>query len=811
MKVIIVGGVAGGATCATRIRRLKSDAEIKIYERDYFISYANCGIPYYIGGLVQRERLFVTTPEEMKKKYNIDAYTRHEVIKIFPQEKKILIKNLETQEEFEEYYDFLVLSPGASPLKPKIPGIESSKIFTLRTVGDADKIVEQIESGKKEATVVGGGFIGIEVTENLVRRGVKVNLVEALPQVLSFLDKDLISYIHDELTLNGVNLFLGSAVKEFKEKGEKIEVVLENGISISSDFVVFSIGVRPEINLAKEGGLSLGETGGILVDEFMRTSDPNIFAIGDAVEIVNFVSGTKTRIPLAGPTHKQARVAADNICGINSKYLGSMGTAIVKVFNLTGASTGLNSQTLEKSGINYKFECLSTTNRPGYYPDSYPIYIKVFYESDSGRILGGQAVGFDGVDTIINSLATAIRFNAKITELKDIDFAYSPQYSHAKNPLNIIGTMAEDDLSGLAPKVTIFEVDELVKQGAVLLDIREREETLAKKLDNSINIPLTELRNRLNELDKSKLYIVCCGKGQRAYNALRVLLDNGFNAKYLSGGLTFYSSCFGGEKEKNTKKEGELKKEMSEIKKGEEVVKVDAKGLSCPGPLMKLKETLNKVSEGTLIEIEATDPGFFNDIKSYAQSKGLTLLSLEKGKVIKATLKKEIPKEGLDSTSQTQKSDSVSIILFSNDFDRVMASLIIGNGALSMGKKVSIFCTFWGLNVLRKDYKVNVKKNLVEKMFGMMMPRGAKRLTLSKMNMLGIGTKMIKGIMKKYNVMSPDELLKSFIQNGGKVIACQMTMDLMGIKKEELIDGVEEGGVGTYLSFAENSGINLFI
>ncbi|MCX8095794.1 MAG: FAD-dependent oxidoreductase, partial [Caldisericia bacterium] len=775
MKVIIIGGVAGGATCATRIRRLKSDAEIKIFERDYFISYANCGIPYYIGGLVPRERLFVTTPEEMKKKYNIDAFVRHEVLKIYPKEKKVLVKNLETQEEFEETYDFLVLSPGASPLKPKIPGIESNKIFTLRTIGDADRIVKEIESSKKEATVVGGGFIGIEVTENLIRRGVSVNLVEALPQVLSFIDKDLISYIHDELEINGVKLFLGSGVKEFKETQDKIETILENGNSVLSDFVVFSIGVKPEVNLAKDGGLTIGETGGILVDEFMRTSDPNIFAIGDAVEIVNFISGTKTRIPLAGPTHKQARVAADNICGLSSKYLGSYGTAIVKVFNKTCASTGLNSQTLEKLGINYKFECLSTFNHAGYYPDAYPLYIKVFYEAYSGKILGGQAVGFDGVDTIINSLATAIRFNAKITDLKDIDFAYSPQYGHAKNPLNIIGTMAEDDLSGLAPKVTIFEIDDLVKKGAILLDIREKEETLAKKLENSINIPLTELKNRLSELDKNKLYIVCCGKGQRAYNAVRFLTDNGFNAKYLAGGLTFYSSCFGGEKEKASRKEGENKKEMEEIKKEEEVIKIDAKGLSCPGPLMKLKEALDKVKEGALIEIEATDPGFFNDIKAYSKSKGLSLLSLERGKIIKAVLKKEEEKEEIQEKRFTPKSDSVSIILFSNDFDKVMASLIIGNGALSMGKKVSIFCTFWGLNVLRKDYKVSVKKNFIEKMFGFMMPRGAKRLTLSKMNMLGIGTKMIKSIIKKYNVMPPEELLKTFIQNGGKVIAWSIT------------------------------------
>ncbi len=808
MKVIIIGGVAGGATCATRLRRLKSDWEIKIYERDYYISYANCGIPYYIGGIVPREKLFVTNPQEMKKKYNIDIFVRHEVIKIDPKNKKVFVKNLESGEEFEDSYDYLVLSPGASPIKPKIPGIDSPRIYTLRTISDADKIVKEIENGAKEATVVGGGFIGIEVTENLVRRGVKVNLVEALPQVLSFIDKDLISYVRDELTNKGVKLFLGSPVKEFREN-EKIETILENGEKVASDFVVFSIGVKPEVNLAKDAGLTIGETGGILVNEKMQTSDPYIYAIGDAVEILNFVSNTKTRVPLAGLTHKQARVAADNIAGINSKYLGSMGTAIVKIFNITAASTGLNSQTLEKLGIDYKFECLSTFNHAGYYPDAYPIYLKVFYENKTGKLLGGQAVGYDGIDTIINSLATALRFNAKITELKDIDFAYSPQYGHAKNPLNIIATMAEDDLSGLAPKVSIFEVDDLVKKGAVLLDIREKEETIAHKLPDSINIPLSELKTRINELSKDKTYIICCSQGQRAYNALRFMLDNGFNAMYLSGGLTFYDSCFSSEKKEVAKKI------ISEEKKMEEknIIKIDAKGLSCPGPLMKLKEVLDKSPEDATIEIEATDPGFYRDISSYCESKGLKLISLEKDKVIKAVIKKgevkETPQKILKE--ETPKSDSVSIILFSNDFDKVMAAFIIGNGALSMGKKASIFCTFWGLNILRKDYKVDVKKNFIEKMFGMMMPKGAKEITLSKLNMLGIGTKMMRGIMKKYNVYPPEELIKMFIQNGGKVIACSMTMNLMGIKREELIDGIEEGGVGTYLSFAEKSGINLFI
>lgn len=810
MKVIVVGGVAGGATFATRLRRLKSDWEIKIYERDYYISYANCGIPYYIGGLVSRERLFVVTPEEMKKKYNIDVFVRHEVIKILPDEKKVVIRNLENNEESVEDYDYLLLSPGASPIKPKIPGIESKKIFTLRTVSDADNIIKEIEQGKKEATVVGGGFIGIEVSENLVRRGLKVNIVEALPQVLSFIDNDLISYVHEELENNKVNLFLGSAVKEFKEEDDKIKTMLENGEVVLSDFVVFSIGVRPEINLAKDAGIEIGETGGILVDENMRTSNPNIYAIGDAVEVENFISKTKTRIALAGLAHKQARVAADNIANINSKYLGSVGTAIVKIFNITCASTGLNTLALEKLKIKYKFECLSTYNHAGYYPDAYPIYIKVFYDLESGKLFGGQVVGYDGVDTIINTLATAIRFNAKITELKDVDYAYSPQYGHAKNPLNIIATMAEDDLTYLAPKVTIYEVDELVKNGAVLVDVREVEETIAHKMENSINIPLSELKNRINELDKSKTYIICCSQGQRAYNALRTFLDSGFKAMYLSGGLSFYDSCF----KNKIKKEPKIKME-EKVMEAKNVIKIDAKGLSCPGPLMKLKEVLDKTPNDALIEIEATDPGFYQDIQSYCDSKGLKLISLEKDKVVKAVIQKgeikEATQKAIEEKRERPNSDSVSIILFSNDFDKVMASLIIGNGALSMGKNVSIFCTFWGLNILRKDYKVGVKKNFIEKMFGAMMPRGVREITLSKLNMLGMGTKLMRGIMKKYNVYPPEELLKMFIQSGGKVIACSMTMNLMGIKKEELIDGVEEGGVGTYLSFAEKSGINLFI
>ena len=543
MRVVIVGGVAGGAATATRLRRLSEECEIVMYERGEHISFANCGLPYYIGGIIKdREGIIVVTEKEMRKKYNIDVRTKHEVISIDRENKKVRVRKLDTGEEFEDSYDFLVLSPGANPVKPPIPGIDSKKIFTLRTIPDADRIIEQIEKGSKEVVVVGGGFIGIEVAENLKERGLNVHIVEMLPQVLSFLDKEMAEFVHEELISKGVNLHLGSAVKEFRDKGDRIDVILENGKVVSGDFVVFAIGVRPEVNLAKDAGLSIGKFGGIEVNERMQTSDPDIYAVGDAIEIPHCVVDMKVRIALAGPATKEARIAADNICGINSTYDCAMGTCVVKVFEISAGSCGLNSHLLEKSGIKYDSLYVWGHSHATYYPGAEPVYIKVLYSPEDKKILGAQVVGYDGVDKRVDVLATAMKFGAKVTDLKRLDLSYAPPFGSSKDLVNYVGFVAENIFRGLSPSISPYEVDDYIKKGAVPLDVRNKDELAAGKIEGSINIPLPELRERLNELDKNKTYLTYCKAGLRGYIAQRILVGNGFKALNIRGGYDLYKN-----------------------------------------------------------------------------------------------------------------------------------------------------------------------------------------------------------------------------------------------------------------------------
>ncbi len=543
MRVIIVGGVAGGAATATRLRRLSEECEIVMYERGEYISFANCGLPYYIGGVIKdREGIVVVTEEEMRKKYNIDVRTKHEVVSIDRESKKVKVKNLDTGEEFEDSYDFLVLSPGANPVKPPIPGIDSKKIFTLRTIPDADRIIAEIERGSREAVVVGGGFIGIEVAENLKERGLNVHIVEMLPQVLSFLDKEMAEFVHEELISKGVNLHLGSAVKEFKDKGDRIDVILENGKTVSGDFVVFAIGVRPEIKLAKDAGLSIGDFGGIKVNERMQTSDPYIYAVGDAIEIPHCVVDIKVRIALAEPATKEARVAADNICGIDSKYDCAMGTCVVKIFDLAAGATGLGSQLLKKLGIKYDSLYVWGYSHASYYPGAKPVYIKVLYSPEDKKILGAQVVGYDGVDKRVDVLATAMKFGANLVDVKDLNLSYAPPFGSSKDLVNYVGFVAENIFRGLSPSISPYEVDDYIKKGAIPLDVRNREELATGKIEGSINIPLPELRERLNELDKNKTYLTYCKAGLRGYIAQRILLGNGFKAVNVRGGYDLYKN-----------------------------------------------------------------------------------------------------------------------------------------------------------------------------------------------------------------------------------------------------------------------------
>ncbi len=819
MKVIVIGGVAGGASAAARLRRLDEKCEITIYERGEYISFANCGLPYHIGGVIEeREALLVQTPENMSARFNIAVKTFHEVLSINTAEKKVKVKNLKSNNIFEDYYDYLILSPGAAPLKPPIAGIDSDKVFTLRTIPDMDKIISSLNKGAKNAVVVGGGFIGVEVAENLIERGISVSLIEMQDQLLTFLDPDMAAFAHNEIKSHKIKLYLSERVVKFEPAvSNGMAVHLASGGVIESDMVIVAIGVAPETALAESAGLALGETRAIAVDRTMRTSDPFIYAVGDAVEITHFVSGTKVKIPLAGPANRQARIAVNNICGIKSEYKDTQGTSIVKVFDLACGATGVSAPLLKRLGTAFKMVTIHAGSHAGYYPYAYMVHLKLIYSPETRKILGAQACGYDGVDKRIDVLASAIRHGATIDDIADYELSYAPPYGSAKDPVNMAGFVAQNDSPDFAPLISIFDIEDYMRKGAYLIDVRNTDETISGAIKNSVNIPLHTLRSRLIEIPKEKIILIYCRVGLRGYIAQRILKQNGFNVFNISGGWESYNAYYNqgdfehfipGEKEAD---DTQTKTHPSAAVPFAPAIKINACGLQCPGPLMKLKEAAAKAKENEVIEIEATDQGFYADVQAFAQAAGLKIMELNKGKSIKAKLMK-YPAGSIPAGPHGHfRSDQATIVVFSDDFDKAMAASIIANGALAMGRKVSLFFTFWGLNVLRKNKSVPVKKNFIEKMFAMMMPRGVNQLTLSKMNMLGVGTQMIKGIMKRHNVEPLEKLLLSVRDNGGRLVACRMSMELMGIKKEELIDGVEDGGVAAYLADAEKGNINLFI
>lgn len=545
MKIVIVGGVAGGATAAARLRRLDENAEIVVFERSGFVSYANCGLPYYIGGVIEKkEELTLQTPESFKRRFNVDMRVRHEVTKINPERKTVNVTNLVTGESFEESYDKLILSPGARPVRPDFPGIESDKIFTLRTVEDTYKIKDYINANKpSSAVVVGGGFIGIEAAENLNGLGVDVTLVEAMNQLMAPFDYDIAAFIHAEVRRKGVNLALGKKLQGFKPDGESLEVSIEGGLSIKADMVILAMGVSPDTAIAKDAGLKLGIKGSIVVNEHMQTSDPDIYAVGDAVQIKNFVTGKDALISLAGPANKQGRVAADNICGLDSSYNGGQGSSVIKIFSLTAASTGINERTAKSLGIECDKVILSPSSHAGYYPGGKVMTLKLVFEKDSYRILGAQIVGYDGVDKRIDVLATAIRAGMKAYELVELDLAYAPPYSSAKDPVNMAGFMVENIKNGIVKQWYYEDVDSLPRDGSVtLLDVRTLFEYARGHIEGFINIPVDSLRERISELDSSKPTYVICQSGVRSYIATRILMGHGFESYNFAGGFRFYDA-----------------------------------------------------------------------------------------------------------------------------------------------------------------------------------------------------------------------------------------------------------------------------
>ncbi len=544
MKLLIIGGVAGGATAAARARRLNEKAEIIVFERGEFISFANCGLPYYIGTSIQnRDDLMVTTPADFRNRYRIDVRTFSEVVAIDRKNKSVEVRNLPDQSVYQETYDKILLSPGASPIRPPIEGVNLKNIFSLRNIPDMDQIKAYVDQDKPStAVVVGGGFIGLEMAENLVHRGVKTTIVEMLDQVMAPLDREMAAIVHTFLREGGIQLSLGNAVTAFTQNGKQIRVSTRNGTELMADLVILSIGVSPENLLAKQAGLKVGQYGGIAVDETMCTSDPDIYAVGDAVETRDFLTQNPAIIPLAGPANKQARIAADNIMGRKATYPGALGTAVVKIFDKTVASTGQSEKKLQKQNIPYKKSYTFSGSHASYYPGAETMAIKLLFSPGTGRILGAQVVGGKGVDKRIDVLATAIHAGMTVFDLETLELAYAPPYSSAKDPVNVAGFVASNMVKKDVEVIHWHELNALEPKENILIDLRTEEELIREgTIDNALHIPVDELRSRLNDLDREKTYILFCAIGLRGYVAYRILNQNGLKAKNLSGGYSLFS------------------------------------------------------------------------------------------------------------------------------------------------------------------------------------------------------------------------------------------------------------------------------
>lgn len=830
MKVCIVGGVAGGAGAATRLRRLDEQAEIILFERGEHISYANCGLPYYLGGVIkEKESLLVTKPELLQERFRIDVRVMQEVVSIDRENHKIVVEDKKTGRRYEETYDKLILSPGASPKKFPMEGMDEEGIFTVRSVTDTLEIEDYIKNhDSKSAMIIGGGFIGVEMAENLRHRGLEVSLAEFTDQIMAPLDKEIANVLHGEMIDKGVQLFLGRGAKSFKRtKRGQLDVTLTDDQVLSCDLVVLAMGVAPESHLAAEAGLDLSVGNSIAVNDRFQTADPDIYAVGDAIAITQGISGDEALISLAGPANRQGRSVASDICGReDNNGRKAIGSSVVKVFDYTAASVGLNEKQLIRAERKYWKTYVHPQSHAGYYPGAMPLNLKMLFDDD-GKILGAQAVGIENVEKQIDVLATAIQLNGTIWDLERMELCYAPPFNSAKSPINMLGFTAANILSNDMPIWYAEDLEKIQSKGdAIVIDVSTEEEYLMGTIPYAANIPLDSLRENLFRLDKNQKIYVTCRVGQRGYTASRILLQNGYQAYNLSGGYKTYTmyamdidQLMEKQKKKNsgqTQAENMVKDQKQQRDSGAcsnqtRVIEVDACGLQCPGPIMKVSENMKEISPGEHLLIRATDPAFASDIEVWCERTGNSLIRVQN---IQGTYEVEIEKGkvcDVKAANVSSAGNDKTMVVFSGDLDKAIASFIIANGAAAMNRKVTMFFTFWGLNILRKNEKVKIKKNVIEKMFGTMMPRGSKKLKLSKMNMAGMGGKMIRSLMAKKNVSSLEELIISAKKSGIRIVACQMSMDLMGIKPEELIDGVEIGGVATFLGSAETSDTNLFI
>ena len=813
-KYLIVGGVAGGATAAARIRRNTEQAEIILFEKGQHISYANCGLPYYIGGVIEeRERLFVQTPEAFGQRFNIDVRVNSEVMRIEPDKKLVHVRTRDGH-EYTETYDKLLLSPGASPVRPPLPGIDSEGIFTLRNVADTDNIKNYMRQHPvKRAVIVGGGFIGLEMAENLHHAGAQVAVVEMANQVMGPIDYSMASLVHRHLQEKGVQLYLEQAVESFTREEGRLKVHFKSGIRLEANMVLLSIGVRAQTALAQEAGLKLGEMRGIYVNEFLQTSDASIYAVGDAIEFPHPITGKPWLNFLAGPANRQARIVADNmVFGHTQTYEGSIGTSIAKVFDLTVASAGLPAKRLKQMNMPYLSATIHSGSHAGYYPGSLQMDIKITFSPTDGRLYGAQIVGYDGVDKRIDQYAMAIKNGATVSDLTRLEHAYAPPFSSAKDPVAISGYVAGNILSGKMTPLYWRELQQADLTKVTLVDVRTADEASLGSIPGAVNIPLDNLRERMDEIPKERPVYLFCGVGLRGYLASNILKGHGYaDVRNLIGGLKTYEAAIQPVLPPSDDDSPCTHGACAASVSGGEVVRVDACGIQCPGPILKLKKSMEALVPGQLLEVRSTDAGFPRDAEAWCRTTGHKLVEKRsEGGVHYVVIEKATPC-ATEATKTTTDEKGKTFILFSDDLDKTLATFVLANGAAATGKKVTIFFTFWGLNAIKKVRKPRVEKDFWGRMFGWMLPSDSTQLALSQMNMMGIGAKMMRFLMRKKGVDSLESLRQQAIDSGVEFIACQMSMDVMGVKREELLDEVTVGGVATYMDRAEQANVNLFI
>ena len=811
MKYVIIGGVAGGATAAARLRRIDEKSDILLLEKGKYISYANCGLPYYIGGVIaEREKLLVQTPASFGQRFRVDVRVENEVTAISPQNKTITIRTADGR-EYEETYDKLLLSPGATPVRPPLEGIDSEGIFTLRNVEDTDRIKSYLtEHAVKRAVVVGAGFIGLEMAENLHHAGVAVSVVEMGNQVMAPIDFSMAAPVHQHLIQKGVSLYLEEGVTHFQRSEKGITVFLKSGKTIPADMVLLSIGVRPATALAKQAGLKIGEAGGIWVNEYMETSEKDVYAVGDAIEYPHPLTGNPWLNYLANPANRQGRIVADNmVFGNTVTYEGAIGTSIAKVFDMTVASTGLAAKRLKQWGMEYQSSVTHSASHAGYYPDALPLTLKLTFHPVTGKLYGAQCIGYEGVDKRIDQISGLIKHGGTVYDLMETEHTYAPPFSSAKEPIAIAGYVASNIITGAMPVITWRELVEQ-KDKLLMVDTRTAEEYSFGTIPGAVNIPLDDLRERIAEIPKNQPVVVFCAVGLRGYLAQRILIGNGYeNIRNLSGGYKLYSAAVA---PLPAPSEAVVPVRNHPVT-SKEPLKINACGLQCPGPIMQVKKAMDALEPGEQVEIVATDAGFARDASAWCDTTGNRLVGSheEKGRYT-VVIEKGDPAAFCPSSAGTMAvGRGKTLILFSDDLDKALATFVLANGAAATGQKVTVFFTFWGLNVLKKVQKPKVRKDIFGKMFGMMLPSSSLKLKLSQMNMFGMGSRMMRFLMKRKGVDSLESLRSQALAQGVEFIACQMSMDMMGICREELLDEVTIGGVATYMERADKANVNLFI